>query len=233
MRSDQDRFQRQEDLVPRDRLADIKATVIGVGAIGRQVSLQLAAIGVPRLQIVDFDVVDLYQRHHPRLLGRRRGAAQGRGHGGGNSPTRSGHRRGNRAGPLPAAHGDRPGRLLLRRFHRRPLGHLALGGRTMPILGRWPDAGRGDSGIGRGRRCRPRSLPHDAVCPVRGPARPLHGPQHDLRRQHRRRADGPPVHPLAPWHAGGPRYVAQSPGRGVGDRLIRTSPTPCPPAPDR
>jgi molybdopterin-synthase adenylyltransferase len=59
MRSDQDRFQRQEDLVPRDRLAEIKATAIGVGAIGRQVSLQLAAIGVPRLQIVDFDVVDL------------------------------------------------------------------------------------------------------------------------------------------------------------------------------
>ena len=45
--------------MPRDRLADIKATVIGVGAIGRQVALQLAAIGVPRLQLVDFDVVDL------------------------------------------------------------------------------------------------------------------------------------------------------------------------------
>jgi sulfur carrier protein ThiS adenylyltransferase len=46
-------------LVPRDRLADTKITVIGVGAIGRQVSLQLAAIGVPQLQIVDFDLVDL------------------------------------------------------------------------------------------------------------------------------------------------------------------------------
>jgi sulfur carrier protein ThiS adenylyltransferase len=33
--------------------------VIGVGAIGRQAALQLAAIGVPRLHIVDFDVVDL------------------------------------------------------------------------------------------------------------------------------------------------------------------------------
>jgi sulfur carrier protein ThiS adenylyltransferase len=59
MRRDQDRFQRQEDLVPRDRLADIKTTVIGVGAIGRQVALQLASIGVPQLQIIDFDVVDL------------------------------------------------------------------------------------------------------------------------------------------------------------------------------
>ena len=55
---DQNRFQRQEDLVPRNRLADIKATVIGVGAIGRQVALQLAAIGVPRIQLVDFDLVD-------------------------------------------------------------------------------------------------------------------------------------------------------------------------------
>ena len=59
MPSEPNRFQRQEDLVPRDRLADVKVTVIGVGAIGRQVAIQLAAIGVPRLQLVDFDVVDL------------------------------------------------------------------------------------------------------------------------------------------------------------------------------
>ena len=59
MPSDQNRFGRQEELVPRDRLAEIRATVIGVGAIGRQVALQLAAIGVPRLQLVDFDLVDL------------------------------------------------------------------------------------------------------------------------------------------------------------------------------
>jgi sulfur carrier protein ThiS adenylyltransferase len=54
-----DRYSRQQDLVPQERLASIKATVIGVGAIGRQVALQLAAIGVPRLQLVDFDTVDL------------------------------------------------------------------------------------------------------------------------------------------------------------------------------
>lgn len=57
--SETDRFVRQQELVPQDRLAAIKATVIGVGAIGRQLALQLAAIGTPRLQIVDFDVVDL------------------------------------------------------------------------------------------------------------------------------------------------------------------------------
>lgn len=52
-----DRFVRQRDLVPNDRLADVTATVIGVGAIGRQVALQLAAIGAPRIQLVDFDAV--------------------------------------------------------------------------------------------------------------------------------------------------------------------------------
>jgi hypothetical protein len=52
------RFSRQADLVPQDRLASFQATVIGVGAIGRQVALQLAAIGTPRIQLIDFDVVD-------------------------------------------------------------------------------------------------------------------------------------------------------------------------------
>jgi len=49
---------RQRDLVPPDRLAACSATVIGVGAIGRQVALQLAAVGVPRLQLVDPDRVE-------------------------------------------------------------------------------------------------------------------------------------------------------------------------------
>jgi sulfur carrier protein ThiS adenylyltransferase len=53
------RFERQQDLVPQDRLAVLTATVIGVGAIGRQVALQLAAIGICRLQLVDFDQVEL------------------------------------------------------------------------------------------------------------------------------------------------------------------------------
>jgi molybdopterin-synthase adenylyltransferase len=53
-----DRFSRQQDLVPARRLAEQNITVIGVGAIGRQVALQLAAIGARRLQLVDFDRVD-------------------------------------------------------------------------------------------------------------------------------------------------------------------------------
>ena len=54
-----DRFRRQQDLVPQDRLQSLTATVIGVGAIGRQLALQLTAIGVPRLVLVDFEQVDL------------------------------------------------------------------------------------------------------------------------------------------------------------------------------
>ena len=53
-----DRFARQHDLVPPERLQAVTATVIGVGAIGRQVALQLAALGVPRLQLIDFDTVE-------------------------------------------------------------------------------------------------------------------------------------------------------------------------------
>ena len=53
-----DRFTRQADLVPRERLAELDVTVVGVGAIGRQVALQLAALGVRRLRLVDFDRVE-------------------------------------------------------------------------------------------------------------------------------------------------------------------------------
>ena len=48
---------RQRDIVPPDRLAVCRATVVGVGAIGRQVALQLAAIGMPWLQLIDHDSV--------------------------------------------------------------------------------------------------------------------------------------------------------------------------------
>jgi molybdopterin/thiamine biosynthesis adenylyltransferase len=52
------RFERQRDLVPQERLAGLTATIIGVGAVGRQVALQLTAIGVRRLQLIDFDRVE-------------------------------------------------------------------------------------------------------------------------------------------------------------------------------
>ena len=52
------RFQRQQDLVPLERLHSLTITVIGVGAIGRHVAIQLAAIGARQIQLIDFDTVD-------------------------------------------------------------------------------------------------------------------------------------------------------------------------------
>jgi molybdopterin-synthase adenylyltransferase len=55
---DRPRLIRQQGLVPSDRLIGLTVTVIGVGAIGRQVAIQLAAIGVQSIQLIDFDTVD-------------------------------------------------------------------------------------------------------------------------------------------------------------------------------
>lgn len=52
-----DRDIRQRDIVPPEPLASCHALVIGVGAIGRQVALQLAAVGVPGLTLIDHDDV--------------------------------------------------------------------------------------------------------------------------------------------------------------------------------
>jgi sulfur carrier protein ThiS adenylyltransferase len=52
-----DRDIRQRDLVPPVRLASCHAVVIGVGAVGRQVALQLAAVGVPQMTLIDHDIV--------------------------------------------------------------------------------------------------------------------------------------------------------------------------------
>ncbi len=48
---------RQKELVPPNKLAITRVTVVGVGAIGRQVALQLSAIGVSKIQLIDFDSV--------------------------------------------------------------------------------------------------------------------------------------------------------------------------------
>ena len=55
---DNPRLIRQQELVPSDRLVGLTVTVIGVGAIGRQVALQLAAIGARSIQLIDFDTID-------------------------------------------------------------------------------------------------------------------------------------------------------------------------------
>jgi sulfur carrier protein ThiS adenylyltransferase len=57
--TDTDRDLRQRGLVPPARLAEREALVIGVGAIGQQVALQLAALGVARLILYDDDLVEV------------------------------------------------------------------------------------------------------------------------------------------------------------------------------
>jgi molybdopterin-synthase adenylyltransferase len=50
---------RQRALVPPEPLAGRHAVVIGVGAIGRQLAQQLAALGMPRLTLFDDDIVQI------------------------------------------------------------------------------------------------------------------------------------------------------------------------------
>ncbi len=69
-----DRDVRQREIVPPGRLAVCAAVVVGVGAIGRQVALQLAAVGVPALELVDHDAVGVEnlapQAYWPADVGR-------------------------------------------------------------------------------------------------------------------------------------------------------------------
>jgi hypothetical protein len=48
---------RQRQIIPPECLARCHGLVVGVGAIGRQVVLQLAAVGIPALDHIDFDRV--------------------------------------------------------------------------------------------------------------------------------------------------------------------------------
>lgn len=52
-----DRDIRQRDLIPPDKLAQVHAVIVGVGAVGRQVALQLAATGVAAMDLIDHDIV--------------------------------------------------------------------------------------------------------------------------------------------------------------------------------
>ena len=49
---------RNSDIIPPDRMADVQATVVGIGSIGRQVALQLATCGVPNIALYDHDTVE-------------------------------------------------------------------------------------------------------------------------------------------------------------------------------
>jgi sulfur carrier protein ThiS adenylyltransferase len=52
-----ERYSRQKDIVP-ERVKEVKVVVVGVGAIGRNVSLQLASMGVENIKLIDFDTVE-------------------------------------------------------------------------------------------------------------------------------------------------------------------------------
>ncbi len=53
-----DRYSRQADLVPTDKLQSTRIGIAGCGAIGRQLAIQLAAMGAGSLFYTDFDTVE-------------------------------------------------------------------------------------------------------------------------------------------------------------------------------
>lgn len=53
------RFSRQESILPPSKLAQERIILIGAGAVGRQVGIQLAAGGAMHVQVVDFDLVEM------------------------------------------------------------------------------------------------------------------------------------------------------------------------------
>ena len=55
-----DRFLRQRAIIPREKMLQQTATVIGVGAGGRQVAWMLASLGVPKIQLIDHDAIELH-----------------------------------------------------------------------------------------------------------------------------------------------------------------------------
>ena len=167
-------------------------TVIGVGAIGRQVALQLAAIGVRRLQLVDFDRVEQ------------------------TNITTQGYLADDIGQPKVAATAEAIARLdpdvevdaIDDRYRPKlEIGEVVFaastrskpaarsGGRpgTSRVLGGWPDARRNNSHSRRRRRGESPALSDDALCRERGRAGEVHGPQHDLHGQHCRRTYGAPV----------------------------------------
>lgn len=52
------RYSRQQDLINLDKYKDMEITIIGLGAVGRQVALQLAVMGFDNFTLFDDDVVD-------------------------------------------------------------------------------------------------------------------------------------------------------------------------------
>ena len=195
-----ERYSRQKDIVPPDRLAACRATVIGVGAIGRQVALQLAAMGVPWLQLIDFDVVEpsnlASQGYLEEDLGRPKVEATGElchriNHGLELHQENERFRRSMEIGNAVFCAVDK---IEIRRLIWDAVKDKAsffTDGRMSAEVLRVLTACDAASA---------EALPDDAVCRRGSLRRALHGQDHDLLRQYRGRADARPVHqvPTAP-----------------------------------
>ena len=207
----EERFSRQQGLVPQERLEHLTATVIGVGAIGRQVALQLAALGVRRFILIDHDTVDLSnattQGHSLDDVGQQKVHAL--------------------ASTLQHYDGQIGTVEIPDRF--RPDGHVSDvifccvdSIDTRAAIGR--KVGRGAAfwadGRMRGEVLRILTAVDEAsraqypmtLFPSGSAGRRLHGPQHALRGQYCRGADAASVRALAARAGGGCRSVAQSVG---------------------
>lgn len=178
---------RQRDIIPPERLAACRATVGGVGAIGWQVALQRAAMGIPAQQLIDPDTVETVnlapQGYLEDDLGRSKVSATA------DLCRQIDHRLETQEYQerFRKSLEDRQRALLRRGFHRVAAADLASREGPNRVLLRRPDVRRGAScPDGLRRRCVP-SLSHDALRRGRGLRRGLHGPEHDLFCQCRRR----------------------------------------------
>jgi sulfur carrier protein ThiS adenylyltransferase len=54
-----ERDSRQRELVPPNRLSKVQATIIGIGAVGRPLALILGSMGVPVINLIDDDKVEV------------------------------------------------------------------------------------------------------------------------------------------------------------------------------
>lgn len=52
------RFERQHDLLSQQQLSQERILIVGVGAVGRQVAITLAAMGAKNIRVCDMDIID-------------------------------------------------------------------------------------------------------------------------------------------------------------------------------
>ena len=196
-----DRFLRQRDLVSTESLSKTAVTIIGVGAIGRQVALQLAALGVMKIQLIDFDDVELHnvtnQGYRMSEVGKAKVSA-----------TTAAI-----AEVDPAIEVDS----IVDRFRIRqsineevfccvdsissPQRHLESLEKSNRVLGRRSNARRGDASPNGHRRRFTDGLWANALCTIGNSSWYLYFSQHNLYGKHCRSVDGPSVYPVDSWLA--------------------------------